>query len=175
MGLPTTLKSTWQRWEASRRVYFLGEPHLFLPMGTHPFHRHFVSAYYVPDPGLGARDEPRRSPFASARQPYGWRTGASCLGRPLTASRGRVDYAEGRDIWAVSWRMRRKWKTARQLLVRCAWALVCAQRIAVSLVRADRKAKQRAPSSCLSGKRSQSNVPLHAVGRLFFFLSFWPM
>lgn len=148
------------------------EPCLF-PWGTSSIptdgNRHFVSAYYVPDPGLGARDEPRGSPFAFSRQPYGWRMGASSLGRPLTASRGRVDYAAGRDIWVVSWRMKRKWDDSkRQPLVRCARSPVCALRIAGSLVRAELKAKRRAPTSFLSGKRSQSNVPLHAVGRLFF-------
>ena len=58
MGLPTTLKSTWQRWEELKSVYVLGEFHIFLLMGIHLFNKHLVRAYYVPDPVLGASINP---------------------------------------------------------------------------------------------------------------------
>lgn len=57
MDLPTTLKSTWQRWEEMKSVYFLRKSHIFILMGTHPFNKHLVRAYYVPDPLLDARED----------------------------------------------------------------------------------------------------------------------
>lgn len=128
-------------------------------------------------------------------QILGWVPGTSHGGAPLHPHRGHMDGGLERLIREDPWlHPGEGWTTAGdvtfglcpegwgenevtagQWLVRCAWSLVCARRIAGSLVRVERKAKQRAPSSRLSGKRSQSNVPLQAVGRLFFSLSFWPM
>lgn len=67
MDLPTTLKSTWQRGEGMKSVYFLRKSHIFTLMGTHPFNKHLLRAYYVPGPVLCAREESWESPFWSVR------------------------------------------------------------------------------------------------------------
>lgn len=50
-----------------KSVYFLRKSHIFILMGTHPFSKHLVKAYYAPDSVLGAREDSKENSSWSLR------------------------------------------------------------------------------------------------------------
>lgn len=97
-----------------KSVCFLRKSHVFILMGTHPFNKHLVIAYYVPDPVLCARRF-IREPLLGSKDRH---TDDTRYGRvwaePDCTSSGKVNLPREGGMWAGSLRMSRSFQVENE-------------------------------------------------------------
>lgn len=111
MGLPTTLKSTWQGWEEMKSVYFLRKSHIFILMGTYPLNKHWVREPTMCQtlPWVPRKVDQEAPPGAEGHPCPGTVHGRGCT-MPWPHPLGKGNLSGEGDIWAGSWRMSRSFQ-----------------------------------------------------------------